>query len=381
MAFLDGIGRDYEVLIVEDGSVDESLPILRRLEDDVPSINVLRNPRNMGKGYSIRNGILNSRGKYIIFTDIDMAYAKRNLLAVLERLEQGDPFVVGNRRLPESVYVVNNRLVKYVYRRHRMGNAFNALVRVLFGLTTRDTQSGLKGFSRSAAAQIFQQLYTDGFLFDIEIFIRSRTLGIPVVEVPVQLTYEDDITTVGQFRFLLTVIPELIHIKMLELRGVYATRDVIPAPTAEPGRALADTGARTESMKDNTVSSLEPLRIAHVINEPFGAESANGVQQVVYCLARAQAEIGPSSRGVLAGRRWRACARTRCRSDARESPATFAPRAAGRPGNGCYSDISSRAWPTACWRGNPRLSTFTRSTSPKTSRWPPIFTTQGSHTA
>ena len=63
-------------------------------------LHVLRNPRNMGKGYSIRNGILNSRGKHIIFTDIDMAYAKRNLLAVLERLEQGEPFVVGNRRLP-----------------------------------------------------------------------------------------------------------------------------------------------------------------------------------------------------------------------------------------------------------------------------------------
>ena len=181
------------------------LPILRRLESDVPHINVLRNPRNMGKGYSIRNGILNSRGKYIIFTDIDMAYSKRNLLAVLERLESGEPLIVGNRRLPESVYVVNNALVKYVYRRHRMGVAFNTLVRLLFGLTTRDTQSGLKGFSRSAAAGIFQQLYTDGFLFDIEIFIRSRTLGIPVTEVPVQLTYEDDITTVGQFRYLFTV--------------------------------------------------------------------------------------------------------------------------------------------------------------------------------
>ena len=85
VAFLDGIGRDYEVLIVEDGSLDESLPILRRLEATVPSISVLRNPRNMGKGYSIRNGILNSRGKYIIFTDIDMAYSKGNLLSVLEK--------------------------------------------------------------------------------------------------------------------------------------------------------------------------------------------------------------------------------------------------------------------------------------------------------
>ena len=153
-----------------------------------------------------------------------MAYSKGNLLAVLEKLESGEPLVVGNRRLPESVYVVNNALVKYVYRRHRGGIAFNRLVRLLFGLTTRDTQSGLKGFSRSAAAQIFQQLYTDGFLFDIEIFIRSRALGIPVTEVPVQLTYEDDITTVQQFRQLFTVIPELIHIKMLEMRGAYRGR-------------------------------------------------------------------------------------------------------------------------------------------------------------
>src|ERR671912_2802779 len=97
VAFLDGTGRSYEVLIVEDGSLDDSLPILRRFEAAVPSVHVLRNPRNMGKGYSIRNGILNSRGKYIIFTDIDMAYSKQNLLAVLARLEGGDPLIVGNR--------------------------------------------------------------------------------------------------------------------------------------------------------------------------------------------------------------------------------------------------------------------------------------------
>jgi glycosyltransferase involved in cell wall biosynthesis len=255
VAFLDGTGRAYEVLIVEDGSLDGSLPIVRRLEATVPSINVLRNPRNMGKGYSIRNGILNSRGKYIIFTDVDMAYSKRNLLAVLEKLEAGNPVVVGNRRLPESVYVVNNSLVKYVYRRHRGGIAFNTLVRLMFGLTTRDTQSGLKGFSRSAAAALFQRLYTDGFLFDIEIFIRSRTLGIPVVEVPVELTFEDDVTTVQQLSLLFTVIPELMHIKMLELRGAYsgsmapAASSATPAPSPDRS-AHADDAAATSTGKE-----------------------------------------------------------------------------------------------------------------------------------
>jgi dolichyl-phosphate beta-glucosyltransferase len=240
IGFLDGIGRDYEVMIVEDGSVDESLPILRRLEAAVPAITVRRNTRNMGKGFSIRDGILNSRGEYIIFTDIDMAYSMGNLLSVLEKLETGSPLVVGNRRLPESVYVVNNTLVKYVYRRHLGGTAFNTLVRFLFGLTTRDTQSGLKGFSRSAAAQIFPQLYTDGFLFDIEIFVRSRALGIPVVEVPVRLTFEDDVTTVQQFRQLFTVIPELLHIKLLEMRGAYASRD--PRAAAHATRAAEPEG-------------------------------------------------------------------------------------------------------------------------------------------
>jgi dolichyl-phosphate beta-glucosyltransferase len=257
VAFLDGTGRDYEILIVEDGSLDDSLPILRRLEAEVPSITVLRNPRNMGKGYSVRNGILNSRGKYIIFTDIDMAYAKRNLLSVLERLEAGDPLIVGNRRLSESVYVVNNMLVKYVYRRHRMGVAFNALVRLLFNLTTRDTQSGLKGFSRNAAACIFQQLYTDGFLFDIEIFIRSRRLGIPVVEVPVRLTYEDDITTVTQFRLLLTVIPQLIHIKVLELRGAYDGREPQARPL-ETGMPAAEAQPSSPAGLVIPVSSAAP---------------------------------------------------------------------------------------------------------------------------
>jgi dolichyl-phosphate beta-glucosyltransferase len=245
VTFLDSIDRPYEILMVEDGSVDDSLPILRRLEASVPSITVLRNPRNMGKGYSIRNGILNSRGQYIIFTDVDMAYSKGNLLAVLERLETGEPFVVGNRRLPESVYIVNNALVKYVYRRHRGGSAFNTLVRLMFGLTSRDTQSGLKGFSRSAAARLFQQLYTDGFLFDIEIFIRGRALGIPVTEIPVQLTFEDDVTTVQQFRQLLTVFPELLHIKMLELRGAYGVRGQLPARQDDQASEGGDKAAST----------------------------------------------------------------------------------------------------------------------------------------
>lgn len=219
--FLDTLDRSYELLFVEDGSQDSSLAILRRLEKSCPHLTVLRNPRNMGKGFSIRNGVLNSSGNYIIFTDVDMAYAKTNVLTVLGKLESGCPIVVGNRRLPESIYTVKNTLLKYVYRRQCTAVAFNLIVRKLFCLTTHDTQSGLKGFHRQIAAQIFEKLYTNGFLFDIEIFIRAKRLSIPIVEIPVHLTYTTDESTVKQLRYFFKLLPELTRIKLLELRGAY----------------------------------------------------------------------------------------------------------------------------------------------------------------
>lgn len=220
--FLDNLDRSYELLIVDDGSQDNSLPILRRLQNTSPNLSVLRNPKNMGKGFSIRNGILNSCGNYIIFTDSDMVYSKQNILTLLEKLESDCPIVVGNRRLPESLYTVNNVLVKYVYRRHCTGSVFNFIVRKLFGLTARDTQSGLKGFQREVAMQIFDRLYTDGFLFDVEIFIRAKKLNIPITEIPVHLTYTTDQSTVKQLHYFFKVLPELIRIKFRELSGGYS---------------------------------------------------------------------------------------------------------------------------------------------------------------
>lgn len=236
---LDEIGRSYELLVVEDGSQDASLRILRNLEERIPQVTVLQNPKNMGKGFSIRNGVLNCRGRHIVFTDVDMAYSWANLVSVIEALLAGHPVVVGNRRLPESMYTASNRLIRYVYRRHRIGLAFNLLVRTLFRLDSQDTQSGLKGFTRSVAMPVFRGLQTDGFLFDVEIFIRCRRLGIPVHEVPVHLTYDSDDSTVRQVREFLRILPDLIRIKLIDLRGGYGSD--APSLGGLPGVGTAPT--------------------------------------------------------------------------------------------------------------------------------------------
>lgn len=258
LRFLDGLNRSYELLVVDDGSQDNSLAVLRSLEDRSSNLAVLRNPKNMGKGFSIRNGVLNSIGKYVIFTDTDMAYAKQNMMTVLDRLENGHPIVVGNRRLPESVYTVNNALIRFVYRRHYTGMAFNLFVRKLFGLTTHDTQSGLKGFHRQVALQIFEKLYTDRFLFDVEIFIRARKLGVPILDIPVHLTYNTDASTVSQLRSFISVLPELMRIKVLEFRGAYDFSRHAPPPAEGdmPEQHPPDAGAFKDSERGRGTSLI-----------------------------------------------------------------------------------------------------------------------------
>src|SRR5262249_25124126 len=160
-------------------------------------------PRNMGKGFSIRNGVLNSSGSYIIFTDMDMIYSLENLEAVLAELQGGSDIVVGNRRLAESVYTVPNSLIKYVYRRHSVGMIFNLLVRLLSGLRIKDTQSGLKGFKHETAALIFPSINTDRFVFDVEIFILAKALGKTVREIPVHLTYFSQLSSVRILKYSL----------------------------------------------------------------------------------------------------------------------------------------------------------------------------------
>ncbi len=217
-------GQSYEIVAVEDGSADATLNVLHELESVHPGVRVLRNPRNMGKGFSIRNGILNSTGRFVVFVDTDMAYSLNNVAAVLDQLSDGAELVVGNRRLPESVYTVNNTLIRYVYRRHKMGASFNLMVRLLYGIGIRDTQSGLKGFQRSVANRVFEQIYNDGFLFDVEIFIRAAALRVNVSEIPVHVTYDTDESTVRNIAVVIQLLPELARIKWRQLTGAYGER-------------------------------------------------------------------------------------------------------------------------------------------------------------
>lgn len=220
-AFLNQIDRPYTITIVDDCSADDSVAVIREQQKRYSNLKLLRNPKNMGKGYSVRNGIINSDEEYIIYTDMDLVYSLENIKLILTELQNGNDIVVGNRRLKDSVYIVPNSLIKYVYRRHVVGRVFNFIVRLLFPIDVKDTQSGLKGFNKETALAIFPRINTDRFVFDVEVFILAKIQNRKIKEIPVQLTYFSQLSSVGILKYSFKALGEVLTIRKALRSGKY----------------------------------------------------------------------------------------------------------------------------------------------------------------
>ncbi|MBC7106301.1 MAG: glycosyltransferase family 2 protein, partial [Firmicutes bacterium] len=164
-----------EVIVVDDGSADRTSEVCRAYRD----VKVLRNDRNCGKGYSVRRGMLEATGEYILFSDADLAAPIAESAKLLGALRTCD-VAIGSRGLPQS------RVVRESPGRELLSQAFNRFVRLVTGLPYADTQCGFKAFRRDAARLLFQSLRCHRFSFDVEVLLAARHLGLRVVEVPIE---------------------------------------------------------------------------------------------------------------------------------------------------------------------------------------------------
>ena len=169
-----------EIVVVDDGSTDLTADAARAaLTRRVPS-KVIRRERNMGKGASVREGVLAASGELILFCDDDLSTPIEELDKAVTALEAGADVVIGSRAHPDSEIRVRQRRP-----REWMGKAFNVLVRLFVLRGFRDTQCGFKAFRSAAAKEIFSRLRIPGFGFDVEVLVLCRDLGYLVVEIPV----------------------------------------------------------------------------------------------------------------------------------------------------------------------------------------------------
>jgi glycosyltransferase involved in cell wall biosynthesis len=175
-AFLGHQSFTAEVIIVDDGSMDNSSVVVGEWQRAFECLRVLRNPVNLGKGASIRRGILASRGECVFVTDADLPGRSEDVLRLLEALRDGAAVAVASRRpapmrsSPSSLRF----LASVVYR---------TLVRAILNLPLRDTQCGFKAFVRAPLLPVVEGLRLGGFSFDVEFLYAAWKRGLPIREV------------------------------------------------------------------------------------------------------------------------------------------------------------------------------------------------------
>lgn len=219
-AFVSGAPYELtEVIVVDDGSSDATAGCASAATDALARAGatprILHNGRNRGKGFSVRRGMREARGDWILFSDADLSTP----LAELEKLMDaasagGHEIAIGSRGVDRSLIGVRQPL-----HREFAGRIFNLQMRALTGLDIADSQCGFKLFSRAAARQIAAKQRIERFGFDVEQLYLARKMGFTIAEVPVR--WDDSAgSTVGIFDGLRAFV-DLWAVKWNDLRGLY----------------------------------------------------------------------------------------------------------------------------------------------------------------
>ncbi|OHE55641.1 MAG: hypothetical protein A2Z47_00195 [Thermodesulfovibrio sp. RBG_19FT_COMBO_42_12] len=179
--YLEGRYPPYEIIVVCDGCKDNTARLAEEAGKANHRIRVLDRKTNMGKGFSVRQGCLEAKGKYIIFTDADLSTPIDEIEKLLKWLEEGYDIAIGSRGLSES-----DIQIRQPWYRETMGKIFNLFVQAIAIRGISDTQCGFKGFKRDVAKDVFKRQTINGFGFDVELLYIARRLGYSIKEVPVR---------------------------------------------------------------------------------------------------------------------------------------------------------------------------------------------------
>lgn len=218
-AYLDG--RDAELIVVDDGSVDQTREVVREQQTRYPWVRLCESGANYGKGHAIKQGVLASNGRYVFYTDADLVYPIEGIEPFVAALERGSDVVIGSRSHAQTLFALNPRHFSYIYQRYLIGRAFIALVNWWLGLRVSDTQCGFKGFRGEAAHAIFERTRLHDFAFDVEALYIARQLGSRVEELPVYFLYLGEQSSVELIKDSLRMLRDLAIIRRNGRRGLY----------------------------------------------------------------------------------------------------------------------------------------------------------------
>ena len=183
-AWVDATRISAEVIVVDDGSKDATASVVTERAAAWPDLRLVSNPGNRGKGYSVRHGAMEARGRLLLFTDADLSAPIEEAPKLLEALKTYDA-AIGSRALDRRVIEVHQSKL-----REAAGVIFNLIVRITLGLSFADTQCGFKAFRRDKCKVLFEKQTIERFGFDPELLYLAKRRGLKVAEIPVRWAHD-----------------------------------------------------------------------------------------------------------------------------------------------------------------------------------------------
>jgi dolichyl-phosphate beta-glucosyltransferase len=220
-------GWNAEVIVVNDGSSDNTAEIVRGFAEKNPVLRLVENPGNRGKGYSVRNGMLNARGDVVVFSDADLSSPIEEIPKLLAALAAGADIAIGSRWLRTELQTRRQSLHRQLF-----GRVFNVLLRIILGLKFKDTQCGFKAFTRRAAQTILPLQRIERWGFDPEILFLARKFGFRVEEVAVLWGHSGD-TRIHPLVDGARMFQEMLRVRRYDLTGKYDGGSVVGAQAAK----------------------------------------------------------------------------------------------------------------------------------------------------
>ena len=211
-------GWDAEVLVVDDGSTDETTAIVERwmqLPVANERLHLIENPGNRGKGYSVRNGLLQAAGDIVMFTDADLSAPMEEAERLIAAIRAGADVAIGSRWLDRRRQTIQQPIHRQIF-----GRCFNWITRQVMGLPFRDTQCGFKAFRRGPAQVIFRLQTIERWGFDPEILFIARGLRYSICEVPVTWGH-DERSRLSYLKDGVKMLEEMAVVRKNSLAGRY----------------------------------------------------------------------------------------------------------------------------------------------------------------
>jgi glycosyltransferase involved in cell wall biosynthesis len=237
LEYVHSSGLQAEIIVVNDGSTDDTAEVVRGFSADNPMVVLLENPGNRGKGYTVRHGMLHAKGSVALFSDADLSSPITEADKLFAALAEGADVAIGSRWLKRELQTERQPLHRQLY-----GRLFNLGLKLVLGLDYRDTQCGFKAFKRQALQIIFPRQHIERWGFDPELLFLARKFNLKTTEVPVEWAH-DHRSKVNPLRDGLQMGVEVLKIRWNDLMGRYQQASIplpgtVPTPLPMPVRMV-----------------------------------------------------------------------------------------------------------------------------------------------